>query len=542
MRLLDTVRRRPASPTRSTLADYLEQVSFGFQGNTYFPQFTYSRQKTETPEASFEGMVKGAYKSDGVVFAVSAARELLLSETRFKFRNLSTKAMFGGPQLLPLEMPWTNGTTGDLLRRMEQDATLCGNAYIVRHFGQLKRLNPGRVAILLRSETSPEEPEFGYDAQVAGYLYTPKPGADATFFEASEVAHWSPIPDPGAQFRGMSWLAPIVREITSDQAATRHKQAFFENAATPNLVIKLPETVANEEQYRAIRKAMEESHKGAANAYETLYLAGGADVSVVGTSAIDFKQIQGAYETRICMAARVPAAIAGASEGLQGSSLNSGNFGQARRQFADGWYHPTIKDVCSVLSKFVQVPTGSELWYDTSDIPFLREDQLDAANIMATQLQAARQGIDGGWDPDAVVEAVSSFDITKLTGQHSGMLSVQLQPPGVQETKPAPEPKRDAPINVYANTTFDRESITVDARTDIQDGAVRVESPTTISEGAIHLDQSHTEHPATIEVPAPIVNVEAPVIPEPAPRSKVVREVIRDEHGAIVRVEERDAD
>ena len=35
---------------------------------------------------------------------------------------------------------------------------------------------------------------------------------------------------------GMSWLQPLVREILSDQAATLHKQRFFENAATPNQI------------------------------------------------------------------------------------------------------------------------------------------------------------------------------------------------------------------------------------------------------------------------------------------------------------------
>jgi hypothetical protein len=31
------------------------------------------------------------------------------------------------------------------------------------------------------------------------------------------VAHWSPIPDPLANFRGMSWLTPVLREIDADQ-------------------------------------------------------------------------------------------------------------------------------------------------------------------------------------------------------------------------------------------------------------------------------------------------------------------------------------
>jgi hypothetical protein len=38
------------------------------------------------------------------------------------------------------------------------------------------------------------------------------------------VAHFAPIIDPLADFRGMSWLTPILREIQADQAMTRHQR------------------------------------------------------------------------------------------------------------------------------------------------------------------------------------------------------------------------------------------------------------------------------------------------------------------------------
>ena len=39
--------------------------------------------------------------------------------------------------------------------------------------------------------------------------------------------------------------------------------------------------------------------------------------------------------------------------------------------------------------------------------------------------------VDGGFDPDSVIAAVTTGDMTLLT--HSGTLSVQLQPPGTGE-------------------------------------------------------------------------------------------------------------
>ena len=197
------------------------------------------------------------------------------------------------------------------------------------------------------------------------------------------------------------------------------------------MAIKFPESIKTAEQFEQIRDAMESSHAGSTNAWKTLYLAAGADVTVVGADfkTIDFKSIQGTYETRICNAARVPAVVAGVSEGLSGSSLNAGNFSQARRLFVDGWYRPHVRSLCSALSKLVRVPAGAELWYDDTDIGMLREDLKDSAEISGKQMSAIRQSIEAGFDPDAAVQAVMANDLSKLLGSHSGLTSVQLLPP-----------------------------------------------------------------------------------------------------------------
>jgi hypothetical protein len=81
------------------------------------------------------------------------------------------------------------------------------------------------------------------------------------------------------------------------------------------------------------------------------------------------------------MLSRVPATVLGAVLGLEGSSLNAGNFGQARRLFADTWVFPQLQDLAGSLASIINVPGGSELWTDTTDMPLLREDAKDAAEI-----------------------------------------------------------------------------------------------------------------------------------------------------------------
>jgi phage portal protein BeeE len=248
------------------------------------------------------------------------------------------------------------------------------------------------------------------------------------------MVHYAPTPDPEARWRGMSWLSPVIEEIRSDKAATVHKGRFFDNAATPNLAVKMPLT--DKAQFLDAVRAMDENHKGASNAYKTMWLMGGADVTVVGNSFkdLDYKAVQGAGETRIAAAAGVPPIIVGLSEGLDAAAYGT-SYGQARRAFADLWARPAWREAAASLQKVLAKPNpSSELWYDETGISFLQEDQKDAAEILGRNSQTIRTLVDAGFEAETVVAAVESGDFTQLT--HSGLYSVQLQPPGTEFQTP----------------------------------------------------------------------------------------------------------
>lgn len=424
-----------------SFSDYLGKLEWSYNGNNYLSHAsTWDTSTVEEIGPEFSTLVQSAYKRNGVVFACILARALVFSDIRFKYRTLSDKRMFGDGSLMPLERPSPNQTTGELLFRAEQDVSLAGNWFgYKRPNGTVKRLRPDWMDIILGSDLDSDHPGWQLDATVLGYTYWP--GGRRTnnprpmLLTREQVAHWSPIPDPDAEWRGMSWLQPVVREVVGDNAATDHKNQFFANAATPNIIIIAPETVTTQEQFESFRAAIDADSKGTWNAYKNLYLAAGADVKVVGADLkqLDFKATQGAGETRIAVASRVPATVLGISEGMQGSSLNAGNFSSSRRLFADGFLRPQWRSACAAFASLVQVPSGSELWFDESDVGFLREDEKDAAEITNIKASAARQLIDGGYEPDTVTQAVATGDITVLT--HTGKTSVQLHDPNEQ---PAP--------------------------------------------------------------------------------------------------------
>jgi phage portal protein BeeE len=419
-------------------------TSFNYQGVSY----TLPNAAQEEIR-DFTAVSRGAYKSCSVVFAVIDVRAKLFSEARFQFRQRQggrPGKMFGTPELALLETPWPGGTTGELLYRMEQHVSLAGNAFVARLVDRLAVLRPDWVDIVAGSPNS-DASVWDADAEVIGYLYHSRgrmAGIKPTTFLPGQVAHYAPITDPEARFRGMTWLTSALQEIQADKAATTHKKQFFENGATPNLMVKFD--LDSVEKMRPFIELFKDQHEGATNAYKTLFLGAGTDATVVGANPeqIDFKITQGAGETRIAAAAGVPPVIVGLSEGLQAATYS--NYSQARRRFADGTMRPLWREVCGSLANILNMPPGAELWYDDSDIPALKEDIQDKAAERKENAIAMNNLISAGWDADAIVAYIDSDDVTNLAGKHSGLTSVQLQPPskdtvqepGVDKVDPVP--------------------------------------------------------------------------------------------------------
>ncbi|WP_183092913.1 phage portal protein [Nocardioides stalactiti] len=401
----------------------------------------------------FEGYIQSAFKDNGVVFSIMLARMALFTEARFAWRqfvNGQAKSLFTNEELGILERPWPGGTTGDLLGRMIQDADLAGNAYHTMvddhgRFGasaagpsrRIARMRPDWVSIILGSRSGNLR---DLDTRPLGYLYAP-PEAEKVLLLPNEVSHFSPIPDPEARFRGMSWLTPVLREIKADKAASKHKLKFFEQGATISTVVSLDKEITPE-KFEAFVAKMRAQTEGVDNAYRTLYLGGGADVTLNGSSMkeLDFKATQGAGETRIASAGGVHPVVVGLSEGLQGSSLNAGNFEAAIRFTADKTIRPLWRNASGSLERLLKPPPGKgvSLWYDDRDVAFLRDNSKDVAEIQAQQASTAKSLLDGGFTPESVIEFLDTGSLTVL--KHSGLYSVQLQKPGAGELPPAPDP------------------------------------------------------------------------------------------------------
>lgn len=413
MRLVDRLRGRGALP----------EVPLSWGANSVLMEQTYRSSKGEQVQPTFRSYAEDGFGSNGIVFAAIAARLALFSEAQFKFRNLTTKRLFGSPALLDLEAPWPNGGTGDLLARMLQDVDLAGNAFLTRRAGVgVHRLRPDWVDVVY----SP----VGVVPDAVGYVYWPDGRGVGTpvVYAAEDVVHWAPIPDPLASYRGMSWLSPVVREVNADAEQTRYKGAYFTNNATPNSLIKYQQKLGE----GAVEKiqALWSARYGGAGGWKTAVLDQGADFQVIGSSMeqIRFNDVQAAGEARIAAAAGVPPIILGVSAGLDAATY--ANYEMALRRFADLTMRPLWRSACQALAKFVDVPAGAALWYDTTDIAALSEGEKNKADTMQVLSGAASTLLMSGYTAESITAALTASDLTLL--EHSGLLSVQLQPPGAE--------------------------------------------------------------------------------------------------------------
>src|SRR5207302_4778475 len=122
---------------------------------------------------------------------------------------------------------------------------------------------------------------------------------------------------------------------------------------------------------------------------------------------LDFANVQGKSESRLAAAAGVPPSWVGFSEGLQGSSLNAGNFNSARRRFSDGTMFSLWQAAAAALWTVVDQPyvnghtdTNATLWFDMA-VPFMREDAQDLAEIQNQQAVIISTLVQQGFTPES---------------------------------------------------------------------------------------------------------------------------------------------
>lgn len=376
---------------------------------------------------SFKEYVQEGLNGTPIVAALIAARVDVYADIDFFWRDRTTKKpLRDTPGLRGLRNPWPGGNLADLLALTELDVQLAGSSYVERvsfDDWEFARRRPDWMWVIGRTGERP-----GIEGFVFKRDGETNPNQDGRIIERDRCAQLLEMPEPLAANLGRSWIRACLLEVNADQAASRFVNAYFDNAATPNLIIKAPRQLGVE-QRKELAGVLNRRYTGSENAFKTLLLENGAEAMVVGSdlAAVEYSTTRAAGETRIAAAAGVAPIVAGLREGLQAGTYS--NYGQAVRKTLDWKIRPRWKRTAHHFQAILDPPNrNAELWYDDSQISAVQQDALDDAEIKGKTATTINTLITAGFTPEAVAEAVQTGDFTTLT--HTGLFSVQLQPPG----------------------------------------------------------------------------------------------------------------
>ena len=386
---------------------------------------TYGSPDRESILPQVAGWAQNANGSDAVVFAAIMARMHLFSEAKFQFQRKTDSGLYGNQSLSILERPWPGATTGELLARMEQDVSLAGNAYLwkVPDEDRLVRLRPDWVTIVSKIVNVPGG---GIYREKIGYWWEPPKSVldqgKGEFYPVDEVAHWAPIPDPQADFRGMSWLTPIYRDINADSGLVQFKIKYLENNASPNVIIRYAQKL-QPGTIDSLRERMTARYGGVDNAFKTLILDQGADLTVIGNSLeqMDFTNVSQVGVYRILSAALVPPLVVGLAP-ITGAGRS---YEEIMRHFSDLWARPQWRSACAALEPLIPdfPPEGVRLWVETGDIAALQDGEQVQAQVALVSAQAVLTYVQAGATLESAQAAVEAGDVTQLVKDPIAALS-----------------------------------------------------------------------------------------------------------------------
>lgn len=288
-----------------------------------------------------------------------------------------------------LDRPNPHMTTDVLLSYTAVCEHVEGNAY----WRKLRAGNPetGNVVELWPISPSRMEPvtRNGSGDFISFYRYTSASG-HVEDIPTANIIHFRYGIDDEDHRVGLAPLKRLLREISSDQQATRYADRLLANLAINGLALSFDKEAAPIDQATADQlKARIQAAYGGDNVGSAAVLSPGAKLDALGFSPeqMDLKVLHRVPEERISAVLGVPAIVAGLGAGLDRSTYS--NFSEAREAFTETKLLPLWRGLAGTL----QLQLVRDF---TSDRAIVVDFDTDEVRALATDLtaQAARlQGL-----------------------------------------------------------------------------------------------------------------------------------------------------
>ncbi|PAL20210.1 phage portal protein [Sphingopyxis sp. GW247-27LB] len=284
---------------------------------------------------------------------------------------------------------------------------LDGNAYWL-----IVRNGLGRPAELWYIPHWMLEPKWPADGSVfiSHYLYSPGGGAASMEIDPADVIHFRHGINPRNPRKGLAPIDNALREIFMDLESSNFVSALLRNMGVPGVVISpkggaMPNPADVEATKTYVRSQFSGDGRGS-----PLVLGAPTEVSAFGFNPqmMDTGGARDVAEERVCAAIGIPAAVVGFGAGLQQTKV-----GATMEQLGKQAWQNGVLPLCrlaadelkrSLLPQFGKAD-GLDVFFDTSDVPAMQEDEDKKADRWikifeagAAQLYEARQAL--GLDAD----------------------------------------------------------------------------------------------------------------------------------------------
>lgn len=353
-----------------------------------------------------------------------------------------------------------------------------GNAYLrkIRDLGgrvrQLWPLSPTCVT----PETDDPDKERG--VFITRYVYDDGAGHREELAPA-DLIHFRMGVDDADHRLGLSPLRRLLREVASDEEATRFLEDLLKNFAVNSLAVTVPPgPVLTEEQAKQIRDRIREDYGGRErNRGQVAVVANGASLTQVGFTPeqLDLKGAHYHPETRICAVLGVPPTLVNLASGLEHSIYN--NVRQGQEHFYEQTVVPLWRQVAATYTKQLLRPDYTQdrairLRYDLMDVRALQEDENEkwARLSVAVEKQwitkdEARAEVGLEPLPDGLGEAQDPMELLKATAEARGGGQRQNgspaeNPPG-DKALPLLEQKASAALKAFPGLQDVLQALTV---------------------------------------------------------------------------------
>lgn len=285
-----------------------------------------------------------------------------------------------------------------------------GNGYWIK----LKNTN-GKTVQLWYTPRTMMEPRWPDDGSefISHYEYSPGNSAPMAILP-EDVVHLRYGIDPRNARKGFGLLKPLIREVFTDDEASRFTASVLSNRGIPGLVISPDKDVTvGAEDLQATKKFFQQEFSGSKRG-RPLVMGAPTKVETFGHSPkdMDLGVLRNIPEERVCSQMGIPAAVVGFGTGLQSTKVGATMDAMIRLAWMNGIV-PLQRLISaeitrSLVSEFSSDP-DAKLIFDLSDVVSIQTAIGERAKTNSTMLKdgaitIAEYRADMGFEFDATHE------------------------------------------------------------------------------------------------------------------------------------------